>query len=147
MPIRDPRVGNHYLTPSGLPVKVVTLGQEHMALQSLASDNLMRVSSSYPLEQLQPQRAAATLRPDPYHPRGPRPRREARAPKSLAPLIDAMLLAGNMTMRGILRELRRKASAACRGRDLEANIRARIFWFRRKGRSAHRDERGRLRVV
>lgn len=36
-------------------------------------------------------------------------------------------------MRGLLRELRRKASAACRGRDLEANVRARIYWLKKRG--------------
>jgi len=44
-----------------------------------------------------------------------------------------MLLAGGKTMGGILRELRRKASAACRGRDLEANVRARLYWLQRRG--------------
>ncbi|MBI4376145.1 MAG: hypothetical protein HY549_06805 [Elusimicrobia bacterium] len=66
--------------------------------------------------------------------------------KPLAPLIDAMLLAGGKTMRGIVREVRRKASAACEGKDLNANVRARMYWFRRKGRSAHRDAQGRLQV-
>ena len=36
-------------------------------------------------------------------------------------------------MRGILRELRRKASAACRGKDLKANVRARIDWLKKRG--------------
>lgn len=53
--------------------------------------------------------------------------------KRLAPLIDAMLLAGNMTMKGVLRELRRKAGAACHGRDLRANVRARMSYLRAKG--------------
>lgn len=54
-------------------------------------------------------------------------------PKPLALLVDAMLLPDNTTMRGILRELQRKASAACRGKDLRANIRARIYWLKNKG--------------
>ena len=36
-------------------------------------------------------------------------------------------------MRGIVRELQRKASAACRGKDLQANVRARIYWLKRRG--------------
>lgn len=36
-----------------------------------------------------------------------------------------------MHMRGIVRELQRKASAACHGRDLRANVRARLYWLRR----------------
>lgn len=62
-----------------------------------------------------------------------RPVQPPQAPKALAPLIDAMLLAGNMTMRGIVREIQRKASSACHGRDLCANVRARVYWLRKRG--------------
>ncbi len=47
-----------------------------------------------------------------------------------------MLLAGGKTMRGIVRELRCKASASCRGKDLKANVRARIYWLRKRGQMA-----------
>ena len=70
----------------------------------------------------------------------------APQPKTLAPIIDAMLLAGNMTMRGIVRELQRRASAACHGRDLRANVRARLYWLKRRGHSASLDAQGRLYV-
>ncbi|OIO06959.1 MAG: hypothetical protein AUJ52_11140 [Elusimicrobia bacterium CG1_02_63_36] len=133
MSAREPQSGNDYLTPSGLPVRVAGIGQGDMVLQSLASDNLMRVPISYPLERLRSQRAVAALRPRPYRPRGPKLRKGAGIPKPLAPIIDAMLLAGDMTMRGILRELRRRASTECRGRDLEANVRARRYWLRKRG--------------
>lgn len=66
--------------------------------------------------------------------------------KALAPLIDAMLLAGNMTMRGILRELQRRASSACHGRDIRANVRVRLYWLTRRGYSAGLDAQGRLHV-
>ncbi len=52
--------------------------------------------------------------------------------------------AGGKTMRGILRELRRKASVACRGKDLQANVRARLYWLRRKGYAIDTDARGRF---
>ncbi len=57
-----------------------------------------------------------------------------------------MLLAGNMTMRGIVRELQHKASSSCHGRDLRANVRARLYWLRRKGRLADRDAQDRTHV-
>ena len=63
------------------------------------------------------------------------------APKHLSPIIDAMLLAGGHTMRGIVWEFRRKASGACRGRDLRANVRARFYWLKRRGYVAERDLR------
>jgi hypothetical protein len=57
-----------------------------------------------------------------------------------------MLLAGGHTMRGILREFRRKASAACHGKDLQANVCARLYWLKRKGYTIDTDELGRLSV-
>ena len=77
----------------------------------------------------------------PHQARGPAAGPPVRLNKPIAPLIDAMLLAGGHTMRGIVRELRRKASAACRGKDLKANIRARLYWLRRKGRVVYSPSR------
>lgn len=67
--------------------------------------------------------------------RGPqsKPRRDHARSKLLAPIIDAMLLAGGHTMRGIVRALRRKASASCHGKDLQANVRARLYWLKKRG--------------
>ena len=46
--------------------------------------------------------------------------------------VSALSVCGH-TMRGIVREVRRRASASCRGKDLRANVRARMYWFRRRG--------------
>ena len=50
-------------------------------------------------------------------------------------------------MRGILRELRRKASVSCHGKDLKANVRARMYWLRRKGYRVDVDGQARLKVA
>lgn len=134
MPARNGEVGQDRLTCSGLPVRIARACQDAVMLQSLASDNLILVPLGYPLARLRADRAATTARARPYQVRGPRPRKGRGDTKPLAPLIDAMLLAGNMTMRGILRELRRRASAACQGKDLAANVRARIYWLKKRGR-------------
>jgi hypothetical protein len=148
MPANSPAVGTQHLTVTGTPVQVLEVHQDAVVLQGLASDNRIRVPASYPLQPFDPNKAAWQTRPRPYSPRSRKTgtvTNPAQA-KPLAPLIDAMLLAGNMTMRGILRELRRKASAACRGKDLKANVRARLYWFRKRGRRVDRDRQGCLRV-
>lgn len=149
MPVSNPRVGSRHLTLTGAPVQVLEVRADAVVLQSLASDNRIRVPADYPLRPFDAEQAVWEARPNPYSPRS----REAEVSKSiaqakpLAPLIDAMLLTGGKTMRGILRELRRKASAACRGKDLKANVRARLYWFRKKRGRIERDEHGHLRVV
>ncbi|MBI4377370.1 MAG: hypothetical protein HY549_13100 [Elusimicrobia bacterium] len=103
-----------------------------MVLQGLASDNRLCVPAAYPLQPFDQGKAAWEIRPAPYSSRSKV--KGLLAPnKALAPIIDAMLLKGGMTMRGIVRELRRKASAACRGKDLKANVRARLYWLRKRG--------------
>jgi hypothetical protein len=67
-------------------------------------------------------------------------------PKPLAPIIDALLLAGGKTMRGIVREVRRKASRGCKGKELQANVRARLYWLKSKGFTVDTDELGRLKA-
>lgn len=133
MPSLDPKVGNRYLTIAGVPVQVIEVHEGIMVLQGLASDNRLVAPAGYPLRPFKGEVAAFEARLRPYLGPQVKPRRGQAQPKPLAPIIDAMLLAGGKTMRGIVREVRRKASAACRSRDLEANVRARIYWLKKRG--------------
>lgn len=132
----DPAVGKRYLTATGAPVQVLEVHEGIMVLQGLASDNRLRVPVDYPLRRFDPKQAVGEMRPSPYSPRSKSVGAlgNPAAAKPLAPLIDAMLLAGGHTMHGIVREVRRRASAASRGKDLAANVRARIYWLKKRGR-------------
>ncbi|MBI4377071.1 MAG: hypothetical protein HY549_11550 [Elusimicrobia bacterium] len=129
----EPRIARDYLTPTGLPVRVTRLGDGLIVFQSLVSDNRIVAPATYPLGPMRLNNSSFAVKSDPYQSRGPKSRKEPSPPKPLAPLIDAMLRAGNKTMRGILRELRHKVSVSCRGRDLEANVRARLYWLQKRG--------------
>ena len=130
MTILKLKIGKDYLTRSGLPVRVAVIGQDCMMLQSLASDNLLRVPRHYPLERLRAKHVAVASRPQPYQPH--MTKNSPCEPKPLAPIIDALLMEGGRTMKGLAREVKRRASAACRGKDVSANIRARTYWLRKK---------------
>lgn len=146
MGAREPRVGVEYATASGLPVRVVAVTGGQVELQSLASDSRFYVPDCYPLGPITGPSLAVARRSCPHQARAPAAGAPVRMNRPLAPIIDAMLLAGGHTMRGIVRELRRKAGAASRGKDLQANVRARLYWFRCKGRSADRDAQERIHV-
>lgn len=135
MPSLDPKAGNRYLTIAGAPVQVLEVHEGVMVLQGLASDNRLRVPLNYPLRSFNPKEVVGEMRPSPYNPRSKSAEAlgSPAATKPLAPIIDAMLLAGDHTMRGIVREVRRRASAACRGKDLKANVRARMYWLKKRG--------------
>lgn len=132
----SPKPGDRCVTVSGLPVQVVRTDGEVLVLQSLVSDNQFAVPQSCILRPFAEAAAQFQTRSTPYR---RRPKGAVivgqKLNKPLAPLIDAMLLAGGKTMRGMVRELKRKASVACQGRDLEANIRARTYWLRKAGKA------------
>lgn len=140
--------GKRFLTATGLPVEVISVTGDGLLLRSLASENRILVPANYPLKPFDSEQAAFHLRAGLERPRAKLelPVLPPRKPKPLAPLIDAMLLAGNMTMKGIVRELRRKASSSSRGKDLKANVRARIRWLVGKGYK-YEVEKERLRLI
>ena len=144
MPSLEPRAGERYLTAAGVPVQVLEVHEGIMVLQGLASDNRFVAPAGYPLRPFRGEAAAFEARPSPYLGPQAKPRRGQAQPKPLAPIIDAMLLAGGMTMRGIVRELKRRASASCRGKDLRANVRARLSGFKHKGYRIQTNQNGRI---
>ena len=66
---------------------------------------------------------------------------------SLAAIIDPMLFAGTKTIREIAAELAKKAGESAKGKDLEANVRARMVSHKRKGCIIEKDEEKRITVI
>lgn len=132
MSTRKPKLGNRYLTATGTPVQVLEVHDEGIVLQSLASDSRFCLPGGYPLLPFNQDMTAWDVRPSLYTPRSerPKPARPA-AQKQLAPIIDALLLEGGRTMRGLVREVKRRASSACKGKNVRVNIRARVYWLKK----------------
>ncbi len=72
---------------------------------------------------------------------------EAKKDGSLAAIIDPMLLAGGHTTQEIAAELAKKAAEAAKGKDLAANVRARMVSYTRKGWRVEKDDQKRVKVV
>lgn len=72
------------------------------------------------------------IRPNPYSKCPRKYEKLGSQPKPLSAIIDTLLLEGGRTMRGLIREVKRRASSARKGKDVAANIRARIYWFKKK---------------
>ncbi len=141
---RGLKVGQCYLTPTGVAAQLVGKADGYLMLRSLATDTRFTLPVACPLKPADGKGREARFGPTSTSPS--EPQAPSRREQPLAPIIDAMLLAGGKTIRGIVRELQRKASAACHGRDLRANVRARLYWFRHKGCSVRQDVQGRIQV-
>lgn len=129
MAILNPEPGGRYLTVTGAPVQILEVRDGYVLAQSLVSDNKICLPEGYPLLPFKPDAVVGEMRPGPYMPRSARPRGSKEPSAPLAPIIDALLLKGGLSMKGIAREVRRRASASCRGKDVLANIRARLYWL------------------
>ncbi len=66
---------------------------------------------------------------------------------SLSSLIDPMLLSGDHTVKEIAEQLANKAGALAKGKDLSANVRARMVSYTRKGWRVEKDEKKRVKVI
>ncbi len=66
---------------------------------------------------------------------------------SLAAIIDPILLAGGKTIQEIADIVAKKAGQAAKGKDLQANVRARMVTYTRKGWRVEKDEKKHVKVV
>jgi hypothetical protein len=137
-------VGASYLTPTGNPVQLLDLQGDVVLVQSLRTDNRFLMPVTYPLRPMEEKPSGLELRPTPYK-EATRPTLGERK-RPLAPIIDALLSEGKLTIRGIAREVQRQASSACSGKNVRANIRARIYWLQRRGMRLYRDDAGRVLI-
>lgn len=74
-------------------------------------------------------------------------KRERTGGPTLAELIDPMLKTGGMTVKEIAADVTKKAGEAVKGKDIEANIRARMVAHSRNGWQVKRDEQKRVKLV
>ncbi|MBI4248561.1 MAG: hypothetical protein HY611_03575 [Elusimicrobia bacterium] len=65
---------------------------------------------------------------------------------SLAAIIDP-LLNGQHTVKEIAAELAKKAGEAAKGKDLQANVRARLISYKRKGWQVEKDDEKRVKII
>lgn len=72
---------------------------------------------------------------------------EAGKEVSLSTLIDPFLVAGKHTIKEIAGELAKKGGELAKGRDLAANVRARMVSYTRKGWQVTKDDENRVRLV
>lgn len=72
---------------------------------------------------------------------------EAGKAVSLSTLIDPFLIAGSHTIKEIAGELAKKGGELAKGRDLAANVRARMVSYTRKGWQVIKDDEKRVKLV
>jgi hypothetical protein len=149
MKATEAKVGEMYLSRTGIPVTMVGPKNGKFLIKLKTTGTFTMVNGDYELK--------------PYEEKGigkdsklllkvngkGKTAGKAKAKKegSLAAIIDPFLLAGGKTVAEITAELAKKAGEAGKGKDLAANIRARMVSYTRKGWQVVKDDKKRVKVV
>lgn len=125
-------IGNTYHSPKGALVTVAALKERRIVLKINETNTEVLVSKSYPLRQCSA--VASHLRIEATKPDSvDLVRHEKKRPIQLSSLIDPLLLEGKRSNREIVVALRKRLGEFSDGKDLAANVRARIYHLKRKG--------------
>ncbi|MFA5161848.1 MAG: hypothetical protein WC421_06345 [Elusimicrobiales bacterium] len=124
-------IGKKYITRTGIPVTVVSVKDGKISLKSATTGSVIRVNGDYELKPINDPQPSHT--PKSGKKTAPSGKSGAQKPASLAAIIDPILLDGGHTVKEIAAELGQKAGENAKGKDLEANVRARLVSYKRKG--------------
>lgn len=129
------KIGKNYITITGLPVKVININSDSMVLQSLATDNRFCVPLNYPLSTFNRKKPITNIKDKPYILPSERIKPKYTNKRPLSAIIDELILSRKKySMKGLIREVKRRASSQCNGKDVAANIRARMYWLKKKNK-------------
>ena len=146
MKASEAKTGQKYLTQKGV-VATKTGEKDGKILMTLASGIVFRCGPDYELKPVDGKTHKPSSAPKKAE-SAPKEKHVADAPRvSMGSIIDPYLLGGGHTVAEIAVELGRKAGDAAKGKDLEANVRARMVSYTRKGWEVVKDEQKRVKVV
>ncbi len=138
-------IGEKYLSKKGTPVTVVGHKGDKIILKVSGSDNEVPVAKDYelrPYNRAQVSKDARHLEQLNGAKAGRKPRGE-----SVAAIIDPLLFSGGKTVKEIAELVTKKSAALAKGRDMEANVRARMVTYSRKGWKVEKNDRKHVKVV
>ena len=136
-------VGQKYLSKKGVPVTVMGTRGDKVVLRVEVSGNKVEVAKNYELMPYNESKVSKESRALVNS----NSKKGARREGSLAAIIDPMLLAGGKTIQEIADIVAKKAGQAAKGKDLQANVRARMVTYKRKGWRVEKDEKKHVKVV
>ena len=137
MKAKDAKIGQRYMTQKGATV-TMSGEKDGKILMKLASGIVFRCGPDYEVKPI----VKVVPMPIPGFPDAKPPK-----PSSLAAIIAPMLLSGGYTVKEIAAELAKQAGEAAKDKDLEANVRAGIVSYTRKGWQVVKDEQKRVKVI
>lgn len=139
-------IGERYLSKRGTPVTVVGHKGDKVVLKIKGSHNEIEVARSY---ELKPYKESGVSKEAKALAQANGDRKTGRGGRknSIASLIDPRLFAGTNTVKEIAEVVTKQAGDLAKGRDMEANVRARMVSYSRKGWKIEKDEKKHVKVI
>jgi len=142
------KIGEKYLNGKGTPVTVAGIKGDKVILKIAGSDNEIPVGKTYELKPF----SKAGISKDAKalsQANGKTQSKNGKKPKegSLASLIDPFLFEGKHSVREIAELVTKKAGKLPANLDMKANVRARLWAYKKKNYVVQRDEKRRVRLV
>jgi hypothetical protein len=149
MKATEAKLGEKYLSRTGIPVTVTGTKGGKVLIKLETTGTTVAVNGDYELKPYDEKGIGKASKPLLKVNGKGKKGHDGKAKKegSLAAIIDPMLLAGGKTVAEIAAELAKKAGEAGKGRDLNANVRARLVSYTRKGWQVVKDEKKRVTIV
>ena len=139
------KIGEKYLSKKGTPVTVIKHKGDKVILKITGSDNEIPVAKNYdlrPYNKFQVSKDARIL----DQTKGPKGGRKPRG-ESVAAIIDPLLFSGGKSVKEIAELVTRKAGDLAKGKDMEANVRARMVTCTRKGWKVEKNDQKHVKII
>jgi len=150
MKASEAKMGEKYLSKTGIPVTVTGAKDGKVLLRLEITGTTIRVNGEYelkPYDEKGVSKDSKLLMKANGRAKKAGKAATAHKPGSLASIIDPMLLSGGHTVKEIAAELTKRGGESAKGKDLEANVRARLVTYTRKGWQALKDDKKRVKVA
>lgn len=141
----DAKIGQKYLSKKGTPVTVVSHKGDKVVVRIGGSDNDIEVAKNYELKPYKESRISKEAKTLIRASRTNGPGKPKRP--SLSSVIDPMLFAGGKTAKEIAEIAIKQVADLAKGKDVGANVRARMVSFSRKGWKIEKNEKKHIRVI
>jgi hypothetical protein len=149
MKASEAKEGSRYLSRTGIPVTVTGTKNGKVLIRLETTKTTVGVNGDYELKPIPGKQMPKEFKPEAVEKIKAKPtlKVQATGAVSLSAVIDPMLLAGGHTVKDIAAELLKKAGAIAKGKDLKANVRARMVAYTRKGWQVTKDAQKRVKVL
>ncbi len=148
MKANEAKVGEKYLSRTGIPVTLTGSKGGKFQIKLETTGTTTSVNGDYELkpydEKGVDKESRILLK---LNGKGNGGKAKAKRAGALSAIIDPYLLAGNKTTQEIAAEVSKKAGDAVKGRDVNANVRARLVSYTRKGWQVIKDDKKHVKVV